>query len=109
MGGIAQGIGGALLEKLYYDEAGNPLSASFLDYRLPTAAEIPPMTVRHFESPAPAMPWGAKGAGEAGIIGPAPAVAAAVEEALAEYGIGEITRTPITAPGVLRLLDSARQ
>lgn len=109
VGGIAQGIGGALLEKLYYDEAGNPLSASFLDYRLPTAAEIPPMTVRHFESPAPAMPWGAKGAGEAGIIGPAPAVAAAVEEALAEYGIGEITRTPITAPGVLRLLESARR
>ena len=109
VGGIAQGIGGALLEKLHYDEAGNPLSASFLDYRLPTAAEIPPMTVRHFESPAPAMPWGAKGAGEAGIIGPAPAVAAAVEEALAEYGIGEITRTPITAPGVLRLLESARR
>lgn len=107
VGGIAQGIGGALLEHIHYDEAGNPLSTSFLDYRLPTASEIPPMTVRHFESPAPAMPWGAKGAGEAGIIGPAPAVAAAVEEALAEYGAGEITRTPITAPCVLRLLTSA--
>lgn len=109
VGGIAQGIGGALLEQIHYDEAGNPLSTSFLDYRLPTAAEIPPMTVRHFESPAPAMPWGAKGAGEAGIIGPAPAVAGAVEEALAEYGVGEITSTPITAPCVLRLLASARR
>ena len=106
VGGIAQGIGGALLEQLHYDEAGNPLSTSFLDYRLPTASEIPPMTVRHFESPAPAMPWGAKGAGEAGIIGPAPAIAAAVEEALAEYGIAEINRTPITAPYVLSLLNS---
>ena len=106
VGGIAQGIGGALLEQLHYDEFGNPLSTSFLDYHLPTAAEIPPMAVLHFESPAPEMPWGAKGAGEAGIIGPAPAIAAGVEDALSEYGIAEITLTPITAPYLLGLLPS---
>ena len=104
VGGIAQGIGGALLEKLHYDEWANPLSTSFLDYHLPTTTEIPNMVVRHFESPAPEMPWGAKGAGEAGIIGPAPAIAAAIEEALSDYGIAEITRTPITAPCVLGLI-----
>ena len=64
------------------------------------------MRVLHFESPAPAMPWGAKGAGEAGIIGPAPAIAAAVEDAVSGTGIAEITRTPITAPYVLSLLPA---
>ena len=59
------------------------------------------MVVRYFQSPAPAMQWGAKGAGEAGIIGPAPAI----EEALSDLGIAEITRTPITAPYVLSLLE----
>ena len=106
VGGVAQGIGGALLEQLHYDEWGNPLSTSFLDYHLPGATEIPTMQVLHFESPAPAMPWGAKGAGEAGIIGPAPAIAAAVEDALSGMGIAEITRTPITAPYVLGLLPT---
>ena len=104
VGGIAQGIGGALLEKLHYDEWANPLSTSFLDYHLPTTTEIPNMVVLHFESPAPEMPWGAKGAGEAGIIGPAPAIAAAVEEAMSDFGIAEITRTPITPTYVLSLL-----
>ena len=106
VGGVAQGIGGALLEQLHYDEWGNPLSTSFLDYHLPGATEIPAMRVLHFESPAPAMPWGAKGAGEAGIIGPGPAIAAAVEEALADLGLAEITRTPITAPYVLSLIPA---
>lgn len=104
VGGVAQGIGGALLEQLHYDEWGNPQSTSFLDYHLPGATEIPTMQVLHFESPAPAMPWGAKGAGEAGIIGPGPAIAAAVEDALSGKGIAEITRTPITAPYVLSLI-----
>ena len=108
VGGVVQGIGGALLEILHYDETGNPLSTSFLDYYMPTAAEIPPMDVRHFESPAPDMPFGAKGAGEAGIIGPGPAIAAGVEDALDEFGIAEINQTPITAPYVLGLIDAAR-
>ncbi len=109
VGGIAQGIGGALLEELHYDEWGNPLSTSFLDYHLPSTTEIPDMVIRHFESSAPAMPWGAKGAGEAGIIGPGPAIAAAVEDALSGFGVGEITRTPITAPYVLDLIGDPTQ
>ena len=108
VGGVAQGIGGALMEILHYDELGNPLSTSFLDYHLPTAAEIPPMEILHFESPAPQMPYGAKGAGEAGIIGPAPAIAAGIEDALQEYGIAEIDQTPLTAPYVLGLITAAR-
>ncbi len=108
VGGIAQGIGGALLEKLHYDEWANPLSTSFLDYHLPTTTEIPDMTVLHFESPAPEMPWGAKGAGEAGIIGPAPAIAAAIEEALSGYRIAEITQTPITDPYLLNLVATSQ-
>jgi len=108
VGGIAQGIGGALLEKLHYDEWSNPLSTSFLDYHLPTSTEIPDFKILHLESPAPDMPWGAKGAGEAGIIGPGPAIAAAVEDALADFDIAEITRTPITAPDVLALIEARR-
>ena len=96
------------MEILHYDELGNPLSTSFLDYHLPTAAEIPPMEILHFESPAPQMPYGAKGAGEAGIIGPAPAIAAGIEDALQEYGIAEIDQTPLTAPYVLGLITAAR-
>ncbi len=82
VGGAAQGIGGTLLEEFHYDEEGNPLSTSFLDYHLPTAVEVPMMTVLDFQTPAPDMPFGAKGAGEAGIVGPAPAIAAAIEDAL---------------------------
>ena len=103
-GGIAQGIGGAILEEFHYDEYGNPQSTSFLDYHLPSAAEVPPIHIEHIETPALLLPWGAKGVGEAGIVGPAPAIAAAVEDALAEFGIDEITRTPISPPMVLRLL-----
>ena len=106
-GGAAQGIGGVLYEEFHYDDEGNPLSTSFLDYHMPTAMEIPVFNMLHFETPAPHMPFGAKGAGEAGIVGPAPAVASAVEDALSEYGIAHIDRTPITPEYVLALLDGA--
>lgn len=106
-GGIAQGIGGAILEEFHYDEYGNPQSTSFLDYHLPSAAEVPPIHIEHIETPSLLLPWGAKGVGEAGIVGPAPAIAAAVEDALAEFDIEEITRTPISPPLVLRLIQRA--
>jgi carbon-monoxide dehydrogenase large subunit len=79
-----------------------------MDYLIPTSSEVPPMEIEHFESPAPGLPWGAKGAGEAGIIGPAPAIAAGVEDALAEFGIAEITATPITPRVVLEAVRAAR-
>ena len=106
-GGIAQGIGGALFEEFHYDEFGNPQSTSFLDYHLPSATEVPAMHIEHIQTPSPTLPWGAKGVGEAGIVGPAPAIAAAVEDALAEFGIAQITNTPISPPVVLGLLQDA--
>lgn len=106
-GGVAQGIGGALYEELFYSDEATPMATSFLDYHMPTAAEVPPMLLEHFESPAPDMAFGAKGAGEAGIIGPAPAIAAAVEDALADFGIANIASTPIAPPFVRRLLREA--
>jgi carbon-monoxide dehydrogenase large subunit len=102
-GGVAQGLGGTLLEDLPYSAEGHPLAASFLDYLVPTAAEVPPIAVEHFESPAPDMPLGAKGAGEAGIVGPAAAIAQAVEDALSDLGVPEVDATPLT-PALLRSL-----
>jgi carbon-monoxide dehydrogenase large subunit len=101
-GGVAQGIGGALYEHLVYSPEGQPLASSFMDYLLPSATEIPEMVIEHFESPAPEMPLGVKGAGEAGTIGPPAALANAVATALEEFGI-DISETPIT-PSVLRRL-----
>jgi carbon-monoxide dehydrogenase large subunit len=107
-GGVAQGLGGALLEDLPYTPEGQPMAVTFMDYLLPSATDVPPISIEHFESPDPNMPYGAKGAGEAGIIGPAAAVAWAVEDALAEFEIDEITETPVTAPFVWRSLQAAR-
>ncbi len=82
-GGVAQGIGGALYEKLAYDEHGQLLAGSFMDFLMPTAAEIPDIAVVHLETPSPLNPLGVKGVGEAGAI-PVPAlVAEAVDDALA--------------------------
>src|SRR2546421_4921370 len=67
-GGVAQGIGGAFFERLVYDEEGQLINASFMDYLLPTAAEVPPIAVDHVETPSPLNPLGVKGAGEAGVF-----------------------------------------
>ena len=106
-GGVAQGIGGTLLEHLDYDQTALPQATTFMAYMLPTASEIPPIVTCHLESPAPHLPFGAKGAGEAGIIGPAPAIAAAVEHALTEFAIPEIAATPITPFDIRRALRAA--
>jgi carbon-monoxide dehydrogenase large subunit len=100
-GGVAQGIGGALYEQNAYGPEGLPLATTFMDYLLPTATEIPPIVIEHFESPAPGSAFGAKGAGEAGLIGPAPAIAAAVEDALREFGVKGLSATPLTPSAVL--------
>jgi aerobic carbon-monoxide dehydrogenase large subunit len=104
VGGVAQGIGGTILESFPYSEEGQPLATTFMDYLLPTAGEIPPMVVEHFESPAPGLPFGAKGAGEAGIVGPAAAIARAVEDALGAWDVEHIAATPITPPKVVRMI-----
>lgn len=98
-GGIAQAIGGALLEELIYDEDGQPRTTTFMDYLLPTASEIPPFTIDHLETPAPGVPGGMKGVGEAGTIPPYPAIAGAVDDALG--GGFTIVRVPISAERIL--------
>jgi aerobic carbon-monoxide dehydrogenase large subunit len=100
-GGVAQGIGGALYEHNAYGPEGTPLATTFMDYLLPTATEVPRIVVEHFESPAPGSAFGAKGAGEAGLIGPAPAIAAAVEDALREFGVHDLSETPLRPSAVL--------
>jgi len=86
-GGVAQGIGGAFFERLVYNEEAQLINASFMDYLLPTAAEIPPIEVAHVETPSPLNPLGVKGAGEAGAI-PVPALfASAIDDALVPFGI----------------------
>jgi len=106
-GGVAQGIGGALLEEFPYGPDGQPLATTFMDYLLPTATEVPPVAIWHFESPSPNTALGVKGAGEAGTIGAYAVVAAAVEDALAEFGVGDIAEMPLTPATVLRLLGAA--
>jgi len=102
-GGIAQGLGSALGESLIYDEAGQLLTGTLMDYPLPRADEMPPLEVIHMDFPSAINALGIKGVGESGVISPAAAVANAVEDALADYGI-EIDRPPVTAARVFELL-----
>ena len=102
-GGVAQGIGGAFYEKLHYDETGQLVNASFMDFLLPTAMEIPDLEVGHMETPSPLNPLGAKGAGEAGAI-PVPAlVAEAVEDALQPFGV-RVREMPLSPTRVWELM-----
>lgn len=95
MGGVVAGIGTGLLEEVRFNDDGQLLTSTLMDYLLPGAAELPDMTIAHLETPSPLNPLGAKGAGEGGTI-PAPAaIVAAVEDALRAYNI-EITRIPVT-------------
>jgi carbon-monoxide dehydrogenase large subunit len=103
-GGAAQGVGSALLEQFSYDEQGTPLATTFMDYQLPSAAAVPEMEVVLLESPAPEIPYGVKGVGEAGIVGPPPAIASAVDDALSAFGAVHMTRTPISAQDVLAVV-----
>jgi len=105
-GGIAQGIGGALLEEFLYDERGEPLSVTFADYLMPTAHEIPPMDIVISEdAPSPLNPLGLKGSGEAGVNAAGAAIAAAIDDALGRPGL--ITRLPVT-PQRLKAALTAR-
>jgi aerobic carbon-monoxide dehydrogenase large subunit len=102
-GGTVQGIGGALLEELAYDAEGNPLSSTFMDYLLPTAADVPMIEYGHVESPA-SSPGGYKGVGEGGAIGATPAVINAVADALSPFG-AIITELPLSPNRVLDLIE----
>src|SRR5207248_8040047 len=103
-GGVVQGIGGVLYEHMAYDGDGNPLTTTFMDYLLPTAAEVPELEYGHIETPAPSNPGGHKGMGEGGAIASPPAVVNAVADALAPLGV-EIRTQPLGPSEVMALLD----
>ncbi|WP_127783001.1 xanthine dehydrogenase family protein molybdopterin-binding subunit [Rhodococcus sp. X156] len=105
-GGIAQGIAGALFEEVTYDANGQPLVASFIDYRVPTACEIPDVGISHLETPCLFTESGAKGAGEGGTIGAPAAVLNAVNDGLRHTGV-ELNDTPIHPHVVAAALATA--
>jgi aerobic carbon-monoxide dehydrogenase large subunit len=106
-GGIAHGVGNALLEWMGYDDESQPLTTSFADYLLPTAPTFPTFETQYQQTPSPLNPLGAKGAGEVGTIPAAAAVISAIEDALRPYGV-RITRCPVT-PVLLRELIEGRK
>ncbi len=103
-GGIAQGIAGALFEQVTYDENGQPLAPSFMEYKVPTAAEIPDVRIEHLETPCAFTESGAKGAGEGGTIGAPAAVLNAVNDALRHTGT-ELDDTPIARESIFHALE----
>jgi CO/xanthine dehydrogenase Mo-binding subunit len=92
-GGIAQGIGGAFYEKLHYDDQGQLVNASFMDYLIPYTTEIPEIAVGHVETPSPLNPLGLKGAGEAGVMPCQAVITGAIEDALG-FAIDEAPLSP---------------
>jgi carbon-monoxide dehydrogenase large subunit len=105
-GGVAQGIGGALYEEMAYDPEGNPLATTFLDYLIPTAAEIPVLEYGHVETRSNSL-GGYKGMGEGGAIASPAAVANAVNDALAQLG-ASVSQFPLTPTRVLEAIVAAR-
>src|SRR5438067_4693276 len=101
MGGTAQGLGGILCEGIAYDANGQLLSGSLMDYALPAATDIPSMQVTHLHSPSPLNPLGVKGVGEGGAVAPPAAIANAVCDALAEFGV-EVNSTPVRPEQLVR-------
>jgi carbon-monoxide dehydrogenase large subunit len=104
-GGIAQGIGEALMEGMRLDADGQPLNASFMDAALPRAADLPPIAIAWAQTPSPNAPIGAKGVGELGSIGAPGVVVNAVLDALAPLGVRHIDM-PLTPETVWRAMRS---
>ncbi|TAN31682.1 xanthine dehydrogenase family protein molybdopterin-binding subunit [bacterium] len=102
-GGVAQGIGGAFYERLAYDQEGQLRNASFMEFLMPYATEVPEIEIDHIETPSPLNPLGVKGAGEAGVIPVGAVIASAVEEAL---GV-PITEMPLSPLKLYELSRSA--
>jgi carbon-monoxide dehydrogenase large subunit len=102
-GGIAQGIGGVFLENMVYDDNGQPLSTTFMNYLLPTAADIPEVEMHHMENPTPDTLGGFKPAGEGGVMGSVAAVTNAVADALSPLGV-EVTELPLDPCRLLQRL-----
>ncbi len=106
-GGIAQGVGQALMESVVYDEDGQMLTGSYMDYGLPRASDLPGLGFESHPVPARTNPLGAKGCGEAGCAGSLPAVMNALVDALSEFGIGHIDM-PATPLRIWQAIQEAR-
>ena len=106
-GGVVQGIGQALMEQVRYDESGQPITGSLMDYALPRAEDVPNMTVGDHPVPAKSNPLGTKGCGEAGCAGSMSTVVNAVVDALSDYGIKHIDM-PLTPERVWRAIQDAK-
>ena len=104
-GGVVQGIGGVFYEHFEYDESGNPLTTTFLDYHLPTAADVPDLEYGHVVTPSP-TPGGYKGMGEGGAIASPAALLNAVRDALRPFG-AKINSQPLTPEAVVDAIDAA--
>jgi len=105
-GGVAHGIGNALLEWMGYDENAQPVTTNFGEYLLPMATDVPNVDMTHIETPSPLNPLGVKGAGEGGTIPAAAAITAAIENALAPFGV-EFTRTPVFPQHIIETLRAS--
>jgi aerobic carbon-monoxide dehydrogenase large subunit len=105
-GGTAQGIGSALFEEMPFDRQGQPLASTLADYLLPGCPEIPNIRVLHMETPSPYTEFGHKGVGEGGAIGPAAAIANAINDALASRNV-ELCEIPMTPRRILAALRAA--
>jgi len=106
VGGIAQGIGAAFLEEYVYDENGQLATSTFMDYLLPTAHDVPAMTIRHQETPSPYTEYGVKGGGEGGRMVAPTALASAVEDALRPFGV-TISELPMTPERIVSWIEAA--
>ena len=107
IGGVAHGIGNALMERMVYDPDGQPLTANYGEYLLPTAPEIPRIEIFHMESPTPLNPLGVKGTGESGTVPAAACIVSAIEDALAPLDF-RIREAPITPMRIMELLHLGR-
>jgi 2-furoyl-CoA dehydrogenase large subunit len=106
-GGALHGLGGALYEEMEYDETGQPLAGSFMDYLVPTASEAPEIDIAHVVSPSPLTTLGSKGLGESSSMTVPAVIANAVSDALRPLGV-KITELPMTPSRLWRLIHDAR-
>jgi carbon-monoxide dehydrogenase large subunit len=107
-GGVAQGLGNALYEEMVYDERGQPLTTTYLDYPLPGATEVPSIELGHLETPSPLNPEGIKGAGEGGTMPVPAAIANAIDDALAPLAI-RLEHVPLNPSRLRELIRNPRR
>ena len=108
-GGVAQGIGGALFEELIYDDEGQLLTTTFMDYVIPGPVELPDFKITHLETLSPTSPNGIKGMGEGGAVAPYAVLAAAVQDAIRPIGYVFVNELPLTPERVRGFIEQASQ